>query len=113
MSLFSKIDHPVPSQNHGLRFFYYGLSDEIVQARRGAILETTKGQLIDAAIQHIAKPSLMNQSSRVIFGSESNDLGKIEEAGYHVEKVSEGLKLRQKLYEPTPEEAQTDFHATL
>lgn len=68
---------------------------------------------MDAAIQHIGKPSLLNQSSRVIFGSESNDLKRLEETGYKIEKVSDGLKLRQKLYEQSPEEASNDFHVTL
>lgn len=85
----------------------------MVQARRGSILETSKSQLIDAAIEHIGKPALAGQSSRVVFGSESNDLKKLEEAGYKVEKVADGLKLRQKLYEQSPEEASTDFHTTL
>ena len=89
----------MPSQNHGLKQFYYGLSDEILQARRGHILATTKSQLIDATQKYIMKASKLSHSSKVIFGSESNNLDKLEEEGYRVEKVSEGLSLRRKLYE--------------
>ena len=83
-----------------------------MQARRGAILETNKSQLIDAAQDLLVKPAALRHSSKVIFGSESSDLDKLEKAGYRVEKVVDGLILRRKLYEQQADE-EPEFHATM
>jgi Zn-dependent M16 (insulinase) family peptidase len=96
-----------------MKLFMYGLTDEQVQARRGMILEVNKAQLIDMAQKYILEPKAQNESSMVIFGSDSFDFKSLEEKGWRVENFSEGLKLRQKLYKEDPNESASEYYNTI
>lgn len=91
----------------------YGLTDEQVQARRGLILETTKSQLMDMALKYVIEAKVQNKSSQVVFGSDSYDLNSLAEKGWKIEKFSDGLKLRQKLYEEDPNESESEYKTTI
>ena len=99
LSLFSKLDTPVPNQNHGMRHFLYGLTDAEVQERRSRLLGVSKQQLIDAVHTHVLEPSKKNLSSKVIFGTSAVDQGLLQSNNWKVEKFSDGLSLRQKNFE--------------
>lgn len=104
LSLFSKVDTPQTNQNHGLRWFYYGLTDETYQQKRGEILGASKANMVDLAKNLLLKDLEAGKSSKIIFGTSATDLEKFEKEGWKVEKFSEGLKLRKKLYEGAEDE---------
>jgi Zn-dependent M16 (insulinase) family peptidase len=104
LSLFSRIDTPVPSQNHGMKYFMYGLTDEEVQARRGRLLEVTKPELVKAAQEYLLNGIDSGRSSKIIFGTSSIEAKELESKGWTVEQFSQGLQLRKKLYEGNGEE---------
>ena len=104
LSLFSKVDMPVPNQSHGMRLFLHGLTDEQVQERRGKLLEVTKSDLEDVARKYLKGPLDANHSSKVVFGPETADLKVLEKEGWKIEKFSEGLKLREKLFDGAGED---------
>lgn len=96
-----------------MKYFLYGLTDDEIQVRRGLILETTKDQLVDVALKYVIDPKIQGKSSKVIFGSENHDLKTLESKGWRIEKFSEGLALRKKLFEDTSEEADSEWKTTI
>ena len=106
------MDTPVPSQQHGLRHFYYGLTDEMALQRRGRLLALTRADLLAAAQQHLAPQLAAGKTSKVVFGTAAADLGKLEAAGWKVERFSEGLTLRKKLFEESADDADKE-HLTM
>lgn len=112
LSLFSKVDAPVPNQQHGLRYFYFGVTDEMALDRRGRLLAVTREDLISASQQYLATQRQAGKTSKIIFGTSTADLKKLESEGWKVERFSEGLSLRKKLYEEPAEDADRE-HVTM
>lgn len=95
-----------------MRYFYYGVTDEMALDRRGRLLAVTREALISAAQEHLAPQLRSGRSSKVIFGTSSSDLEKLKSDGWKIERFSEGLSLRRKLYEEPAEDSDKE-HITM
>ena len=85
LSLFSAYDKPILPQNWGLSQFFYGVSNEVLQAKRGQFLEASKQDLIRVAEELILNKMESGESSKVIFGSEDEALlNELKEEGKKV-----------------------------
>lgn len=54
--------------------FLSGVTDEILQTKRGQLLETSKSDLIDAAGKYLIGPKAEGKTSQVIFGAQSDEV---------------------------------------
>ena len=54
--------------------FLSGITDEILQTKRGQMLETTKADLVNVAEQYLIAPQAESKTSKVIFGAKSDEV---------------------------------------
>jgi Zn-dependent M16 (insulinase) family peptidase len=104
LSLFSKIDVPVMSQNHGQRQFYYGITDKEAAVRRNLQLNCSKAQLLDSLNKYVLPALEQGRSSKVIFGMEQENKDVLTKENWKLESFSAGLQLRLRKYQGTGEE---------
>lgn len=84
MKLFSKLDSVIKPENIGTADFYYGLTDKSFENYRLKCLEVNKNDIIRVAEKYLLNPLLENKSSKVIFGSNDNDLNDLKEKNWNV-----------------------------
>lgn len=113
LSLFSKLDTPVPNQSHGMKQFLYGLTDADLQQRRARLLAVGKQDLVDAVQKYVLEPAKKEKSSKVVFGTATTDFEALASSGWKIEKFSDGLNLRQRLYEGEGDEEEDKIYETL
>ena len=78
LRMFSSIDSPVTPQNRGLDFFYQGITDEMVQARRDLMLGTSRQDMIDLSGKYLLDKLNKKDSTKVIFGSDNDQVSLYE-----------------------------------
>ena len=84
MKLFSKLDSVIKPEDKGTADFYFGLTDKYFENYRLNCLKVNKNDIIRVAEEYLLKPLSENKTSKVIFGSNDNDLDDLKEKNWNI-----------------------------
>nr|XP_018905366.1 PREDICTED: presequence protease, mitochondrial [Bemisia tabaci]XP_018905367.1 PREDICTED: presequence protease, mitochondrial [Bemisia tabaci] len=74
LSVFQRIDEPIPPSNRGMRLFLHGITDEMFQQHRSHLLKVTRDDVIFVANKYLSKHEPTGKVARALIGPENNDL---------------------------------------
>ena len=99
LSLFAKLDTPLPSQTKGMSKWYSKIDFEDWQNYRKQLLDVSRDDLKDVIEKHLINSLKKDQTSKVIFGTiKKDELEGQVERGWNVERFVEQLSLNQENY---------------
>ena len=98
LTLFSSLDSTVRNKDKLVNFFISGVSEDQIEVYRNQCLNVTSEDIQKVCQDYFLDPLSNDQSSRVIFGSPSNNLEGFLARGWKIENFVEDLSLKQQDY---------------